>query len=451
MEYATPFLVPEPGIDVGLGSAFRPTPGRFEVSVSQAQGPLPGSPDFQFDPYHPDFERDPYPTWTLLREHAPVFWWAESNAWVLTRHADVTDVMRDEEHFTTDRRLWDGYEPPPEALQDLPFVRMMSANLFAYEGAEHTRLRRLASVALTRRAVRDLIPLMERLIEDLLAPILHRGEVELIEEIASIYPVTVVSRLLGVPEKSDREREFKHFSDGLVAAASPVVADEYKLRAFNLGNQFISQVEELMEEKRRAPANDLMTDMLQAESEGDRFTPDEITSMIMAILVAGSETTANSMALGLVDLLRHPEQYALFRDRPELRSNAVAEMVRYQMPGRFLTRFVREPLSFRGENFQTGQLILCAVPAAQRDPAYIEDPDRFDITRTPVDSSAFGIGRHFCLGAQLARLELEVSLGSIVETLPDLALSIDPSELEFRHNPTVRGPDKLPLRFTPQA
>jgi cytochrome P450 len=410
---------------------------------------LPGEPGFRFEPYDPSFERDPYPTWALLRKHAPVYWWPESEAWVLTRHADVMQVMREEDRFSTDRRVWEKHVDPPPEMANHPVVRLMLSNLFAYEGADHTRLRRLASAALTRRAVRELVPLMETLIDDLISPLLHRGKVEMVSELASVYPVTVISRLLGIPEKSDREREFKRYADGLVAAANPTVGDEIQLRAFQLATELVGEIETLMAEKRRAPADDLMTAMLQAETEGDRFDEQEIVGMIMTILVAGAETTANSMAFGILELLRNPEQLTRFREDPSIRSNAAYEIIRYQMPGRFVNRYAKIDTEFNGHTIHRGQLLLCSIPSAQRDPAAISDPDRFDISREHSDQSALGIGRHFCLGAQLARLELEISLGRIVERLPNLRFDCDPAAIEFRSNPTVRGPAKLELRFDP--
>jgi len=412
---------------------------------------LPGESDFVFDPFTTEFERDPYPTWRVLREHAPVYWWEASNAWVLTRHADIVAVMRDEDRFSADRRVWEHYQEPPPEFRDHPVGRMAETNILSLEGADHTRVRRLASVALTRRAVRGLEPLMTQLIAELLAPVAPRGECELVGEIASVYPVAVVSRLLGIPGSSERERRFKGYADALVAAANPMIAPDVLLRAISSLEKLVAEIEELIAEKQAAPGDDLMTDMLAAEESGDRFSHDEIVTMIMAILVAGSETTANSMALGLFELLRHPDQLAHFRDDRSIRANAVYEIVRYQMPGRFLNRYAKVDAVLGGQNVCKGQLLLCSIPSAQRDPDAIEDPDRFDIARDHADQTAFGIGRHFCLGAQLAKLELEISLGAILEGLPGLRLGCAPEDVPFRPHPTVRGIQALPLCFDPSG
>lgn len=409
--------------------------------------PLPGEDGFRLDPQSAEFQRDPYPTLAALREHDPVYWWTEAGAWVLTAHRDIVSVMADEKRFSTNQKAWEGYQPPPPEFADHPIVKVREANILSYEGAEHTRLRKLASTAMTRRAVRNMDPLLHQVIEEMMDRIAPLGQCDFVREIASIYPVAIVSRMLGIPAASERERRFKDLSDQMVVAFNPMASEADTLRAIHAMMLGLDETRALMDEKRANPGDDLMTDILQAESEGDRFTPDEVVTTIMSLLVAGSETTANSMAFGLLELLRHPDQLAAFRDEPALRPNAVHEILRFHMPGRFVNRFAKEDVELRDKKVRKGQLLLCSIPAAQRDPALVEDPDRFDISRPPRDSSMFGIGRHFCLGAQLARLELEVSLGRILERFPDLALAVPAEEIPYRSNPVVRGPAAIPIRY----
>lgn len=414
-----------------------------------SQAPLPGEPGFVFAPQSPEFDRDPYPMLRAMREHAPVYWWELPKLWVLTRHEDVMTVLADEARFSPDIRYWDGYVPPPAEHADHPVIKIRESSMLTHEGAEHTRLRKLASSALTRRAVRGFDSLMTTLIDELIDRVAARGECEFVSEIAAVYPVGVVSRLLGIPASSDRERRFKGLADAAVTAFSPVADPAGKLRAIHATALHLEEVRGLMEEKRRNPADDLMSYLLQVEEAGDRFTADEVVSLIMTILIAGSETTANSLAFGLLALLRHPEQYALFRDDPSVRENAAYEIIRYEQPGRFLNRAAKCDAEIRGEKIRKGQMLLCSVASAQRDAALFDDPDRFDITRVHKDSSAFGIGRHFCLGAQLARLELEIGLGRIVERLPKLRLADPAAEIAYRSSPVIRGPAALPVLFDP--
>ncbi len=410
---------------------------------------LPGEPGFVFDPLSPEYDRDPYPVLAVLREHAPVYLVPGVDALFLSRHADVTAVLADEEHFSADRTLWEHWTPPPPEHANHPIVRMTRANLLAYDGAEHTRLRKLASAALTRRAVRHLDDRMHALADELIDAFIERGRCDFVAEFAALFPVAIISRLMGIAPDSDRERQFKALADSVVVAFNPMCSEADKLRSIQSMTISLEAVRELMEEKRAHPGSDLLTDMVQAEEDGSRFSSDEILGTVMTLLIAGSETTANSLSFGLIELLRHPDQLARFRDDPDARADASLEIVRYQHPGRFLPRYARVATEIRGVPVRKGQIVFCSVPSAQRDPEAIPDPDRFDIARPPHDLSAFGVGRHFCIGAQLARLELEIALGHVVERLAEIEVVGGFDAISYRSNPAVRGPSALPIRFRP--
>jgi cytochrome P450 len=191
--------------------------------------------------------------------------------------------------------------------------------------------------------------------------------------------------------------------------------------------------------------------LIRAESDGDRFQTDEIMSLILALISAGGATTAQSFGLGLIELLKHPDQLALFRDEPDIRPDACHEIARYQMPGRFSARYARHETRLGDLVIPKGQMLLCSVAAAQRDPAVMHEPDRFDIRREPADTSVFGIGRHFCIGAQLARIELATGLGHVLERLRELHVATPLEDLRYGGSPAIRGPLALPLRFEPAA
>ncbi len=419
--------------------------------ATRPEGPRPGEPGFVFDPLSAEYDRDPYPLLAELRRHAPVFQWDAMGALFLSRHQDVVAVLANEEEFSGDRRLWEHYVPPPAEHAAHPIIRLQASNILAYDGAEHTRLRKLASVALTRRAVRTLEPLMSGLADELIDRFVDRGSCDFVEEFAAAFPVAIVSRLLGIEANSEREKRFKSLADSAVVAFNPMVSEAEKLRSIHSLEIHFEEIRALMDEKRRAPGEDLMTDLVEAEADGDRFTSDEILGLVMAILVAGSETTANSLSFGLIELLRHPDQLERYRSDPGLRANAGYEIVRYQHPGRFLPRIARRETRISGTPVRKGQMVLCSVPSAQRDPEAITDPDRFDIERVQADMSAFGVGRHFCIGAQLALLELEIALGRVVERLSGLELAVPSDEIPYRSNPAVRGPAALPIRFRPSG
>jgi cytochrome P450 len=304
-------------------------------------------------------------------------------------------------------------------------------------------------MALTRRAVRNLEPLMRDLADELIDAFIERGECDFVREFAWVYPVVIVSRLLGIAPNSEREHSFRILADLDGVTFNPMVDGATRQRALDEMAIHLGEVRALMEEKRRQPGDDLMTDLIRAESEGDRFQADEIIALILSIIAAGGATTAHSFGLGMIELLRHPEQLALFRDDASVRPNACHEIARYQMPGRFSARYARHATRLGEHEIEKGQMVVCSVAASQRDPALMDDPERFDIRRQPADTSVFGVGRHFCIGAQLARLELETGFRHVLERLRELGLAHRFEDIRYGGNPAVRGPLALPLRFEP--
>ena len=413
-----------------------------------SEGPIqPGHEGFIFDPMSPDFDRDPYPVLANLREHEPVYWWPQARGWFLTRHDDVVAVLGDEDRFSPNEIHWEYFIQPSEEVRNHPVLRIRDSSILSVEGAQHARIRKLAFKALSRRAVRTIQPLMRSLIEEISAPLRDRSGCDFVSEIASPYPIGVISRLLGIPGNSDREMRFKELADAIVVAFNPMIDEATQLRSIHLMEGYLAEISEWMEEKRRNPADDLMSHLVHVEHEGERFDTDEILSLISALLVAGAETTANSLSFGMLELLRHPEQMKRFREDPACRANASYEIVRYEMPGRFLRRYAKKDTEIRDKTILKGQAVYLSVASAQRDPSFLSDCDRFDITRVPRDLSAFGIGRHFCIGAQLARLEIEIALGHILDSFGSIKLACPFEELPFRSNPVIRGPSALPILF----
>ena len=338
--------------------------------------PHPDDPSFVFDPLTPDFDRNPYPILAHLREHAPVYWWAPARGWFVTCHEDVIRILSDEENFSPDDAHWEHFTPPPEEAADHPVVRMRDSSILSMEGAQHARTRRLAFEALSRRAVRTIEPLMSSLMDEILEPLRSRGTCDFVAEIASPYPVGVISRLLGIPANSDREKHFKQLADAVIVAFNPMTDEPTVMRAIHLMTGYLAEVREWMDEKRRDPSNDLMSHLVQAESEGDRFQPDEILSLVSGLLVAGSETTANSISFGILELLRHPDQLKLFKEDRGCRANAAYEIVRFEMPGRFLRRYAKKSVTIRGVDIHAGKAVYISVASAQRDPSFLPDADR---------------------------------------------------------------------------
>jgi cytochrome P450 len=266
-----------------------------------------------------------------------------------------------------------------------------------------------------------------------------------IRDFAYPLPVLVICELLGIPEE-DRAR----FAPGTGSAVllNPTPPSREELDAANEGTRAIgAYFEALFEQRRRAPQDDLITMPVQAEEAGDRLTPAELRANVTLLFAAGHETTVNLIGNGLLALLRHPDQWARLRDDPGLVPNAIEELLRYDPPVQTVARTVSEPMELRGQVLQKGELVLVLIGAANRDPDVFPDPDRLDVTRPQLRALSFGGGVHFCLGAQLARLEAEIAFTALLRRLPSLMLA-DTDPPRWREIFTLRGLTSLPVRWS---
>jgi cytochrome P450 len=307
---------------------------------------------------------------------------------------------------------------------------------------DHTRMRRLVSKAFTPRAVAALEPRIVKIVDELIDSVAGSGEMDVIHDIAYPVPVKVIAEMLGVPDR-DRDR-FKHWSDEIVRTLGVSNLDDFR-RSKRAGDELRAYLEGVAEERRRNPQEDLISGLLRAEEEGDKLSLAEVFATCSLLLIAGNETTTNLIGNGLLALLRHPEQLELLRERPELIDNAVEETLRFDPPVQLTARLVAEPFEFHGRRFQQGQEIVLLLAAANRDPEANPDPGHFDLSRPEIRHLSFGHGAHFCLGANLARLEARIALAALVERLPGLRLAVQ--KPRWRDNTILHGLESLPVGF----
>jgi len=397
------------------------------------------------NPLDPEFARDPYPVFEYLRQHDPIHRDEVMNAWIVTSFDACIAVMHDP-RFVLDVREWEGYQPPthPDLLR---FRAIDDASLFNLSEADHRRVRMLVSKAFTPRAVQELAPLVRGIVDDCLAPVRGAGRFDLVSTLAEAFPTYVISRLIGIPANTDRERRFKQLADVAIAQASPLLSMEERIAAIPLRQELFDLVESCIDERRSAPKDDILSRLIHAEAEGKRLSREELLALVTGLVTAGSETTASSLVLGMRELLHRPDQLDLFRTRPDLRRNAVEELLRHQMPGYFTMRVPTEDVVIDGREIGRGQLVLPSIVAAHRDPDRFPDPDRVDIERDLSQAALFGRGPHSCLGAQLARLELEIAYGKLVDGLPNLELGCAYDDVPFAAHPIIRSATSLPLEF----
>jgi cytochrome P450 len=324
--------------------------------------------------------------------------------------------------------------------------RGMGRSMLDFDPPDHTRLRQLVRKAFTPRRVEGLRPRVQEITDELLDGMASAGEVDLVDAFAFPLPVKVICELLGLPV-SDRD-QFRAWTARLTA---PYFADEEKALANAAGQAMRAYFEDLLAstEPEDAP-EDAQPDLTRALllSELDR---EELVSMLMLLLIAGHETTVNLIGNGMAALFAHPDQLRLLRERPELVPGAVEELLRFDGPLQSaLPRVAVEEVEISGVTIPAGGVVNIVLPAANRDKAKFDDPDRLDLTRTDNQHLAFGHGIHFCLGAPLARLEGQVAFRALVTRFPDLAPAVPAEEFQWRAGGMIRGLLDLPVRFTPQ-
>jgi cytochrome P450 len=417
---------------------------RRAVSSSTTE---PASARPVFDPFDPLWASDPFPLYAGLRERAPIHR-NHLGFWVLARHADCLAVLRDRRASSDSlnvaiERMPKGFRTP--IAEDDPIAAaMLEMRPFLFrDPPDHTRLRGLVAKAFTPKVVESLRARTQQVVDELLEAAMEAGEVDLLEEFAYPLPVRVICDLLGVP-LADQDR-FKVWSNALARGLDPdfLLTSEVIEARSQAVLQFSQYFFELLAERRRAPGEDLLSRLVQAEDDGAVLSETELLSTCILLLVAGHETTVNLIAGGTVALLRHPEQLDRFRDDPDVQRSGVEEMLRYVSPVQLTGRALTEDCEFGGVEFEAGDFAMLLIASGNHDPDQFDDPERFDVTRAPNNHLGFGFGIHHCLGAPLARMETQVALTSLVRRAPRLALAVD--DVTYKSNVVLRGMESLPV------
>ncbi|MFD5655057.1 cytochrome P450 [Streptomyces sp. NPDC127039] len=364
--------------------------------------------------------------------------------WLVTGHDEARTAVTDP-RFSSDgvydrlERLRLGGGEDTESH----FAPELARNLLNLDPPDHTRLRSLVSKVFTPAAVAPLRPRIEAVTDELLDAMEKAGPgSELLADYALPLPIRVICDVLGIPFE-DRDR-FTEWTHTMVAAVTPEEIGAASTR-------MASYLGDLVEAKRRDPGEDLLTRLVHVSDDGDRLTRDELISTAVVLLTGGFETTVNLISSGVLALLRHPEQFALLKARPDLLPRAVEEFLRYETPNNLSSpRYTTEDVELGGVTIPAGHFVMVSWLAANRDDRFAE-PDRLDITRPAGGHLAFGHGIHFCVGAALARLEGEIAFGRLIDRFPDLELAVEESALRWRFSTAMHGLEALPLRLGPTA
>jgi cytochrome P450 len=399
-----------------------------------------------FDPHSPEFRVNPYPVYEALRETAPITYSDTDRMWVVSRYDDVLALLKD-------RRFGRSLEGTPVATlrprstPDDPmhaFRKLSEDSLFDKEPPDHTRLRGLVHKAFTPKRVEALREKIRTITDNLLDTIEADGEADLLQAYAVPLPVTVIAEMLGVPE-ADRHR-LRPWSHDIVALFELSHTPEQARAAVRAASEFAEYLRGLAAERRAHPGDDLMTALVEAEENGDRLTEDELVATCVLLLNAGHEATVNVVGNGLYALLSRPDQTALLRENPALVPTAVEEMMRFDTPLQLFRRKAREEVVYQGHAFPAGSEIALLFGSANRDPRRFAQADQMDITRQDNPHISFSAGIHFCLGAPLARLELNVSIATLMRRFPRLRL-VGPAP-RYRDSFVIRGLEQLQVAWS---
>jgi cytochrome P450 len=401
-----------------------------------------------YDPRRPEVIANPFPIFAELRERDPVHWSEVLGGWVLTRYRDVRQALNDP-RFSADRitPFRDHLERDARA-QVGELLKTLGMWAVFNDPPAHTRRRGLLNKAFTPRAVMALRPMIERIVAHLISRVAARGEMDLIAAFAYPLPASVIAGMIGVPiEDLDR---FRTWSDEIAAFVGSALATPDKRERGERGvREMSAYFRGIIAEHRKQPKDDILSALLAVEEAGSGLSEDELVASCILLLFAGHETTTNLIGNGMLALLRHPEAQAALGREAAVAASAVEEMLRYDGPTQAMTRIALEDLRLDEATplIRMGDRVFALLNAANRDPRVFADPDRFDVTRGDSRHLSFGFGVHFCLGAPLARLEGQIAVKALVESLPALALAVD--EPDWSDSLVLRGVKALPVRFRP--
>lgn len=379
---------------------------------------------------------------SVMRDMATEHWIVRNPfGFTVLRYDDVAAVLRDKRWHNAA-----GVLPQLMGITDPEFLARDRVSILSAEGDMHTRLRRLVAPAFSPRAADRLRPFMREVINSLVDPVAATGRADIVSDICEPYPIPIICELLGAP-KSDWQL-FSRLAEDVLRIFNGNVLEELPI-IMKAQDELDAYTRELIAERRSKPADDLITALIAAEEAGDKLDTEELVMMVSAVIVGGTDTTRNQLGCSVALFAEHPDQWALLVDRPELASRAVDETMRYFGAVRGTGRFASEEIEYRGIVFPAGTMLMPSLAVANRDDNVFADSGTFDITREPANQPhlTLGSGIHYCLGASLAKAELQEALPILAQRMPNLRIDGDitwkPS------NVGIFGPQHLPVTFTP--
>lgn len=387
---------------------------------------------------------DPHSYYHELRETDPVHWNERWGGWVLTKYDDVVQVLRDSTHFSSDRMAFLDKELNAEQRESYaPIFKVLSKWIVFRDPPMHTKLRLLLNPHFTPRAIERYRPMVRGIVKRLLDKLEGKGQMELLNDFAYQVPMSVLLELIGAP-LVDREK-VKEWSEQL-GAFFFIRADEPRRREIACEgiNSLVEYLRPIVAQRREHPGVDLISLLLGAEETGD-ITEDDVIATCVLLVFGGHETTMNLIANGTLALIHHPDQWELLKQNPAIIENAVEEMLRFDGSVKATVRWATEDVTVGDKLIKKGDRVLVSLSAANRDPSKFQNPDVLDLARDPNPHVAFANGIHVCLGAALARMELQEVFTGITQRLPCPVLETD--KLEYHPTVVNRALESLPISW----
>jgi len=402
-----------------------------------------------FDLLAPGAFANPYPVYAQMRAAAPVYWSDQIQSWVLTRYDDVLALARDPRLATGWRQLPMGRPLTPEEQDDIREIERIRIGLLgSLNGQDHLRQRTLVQAAFTPRVVEQMSGFIQAKVDALIDAVAPHGRMDFVRDVALPLPLAVTYHLIGVPPEF--QETVKAGADALLGSVSlhspPPGQIGALLRLAKAGEQC---VREMIAQRRAKPEDDLLSQMVHASQDGQRLSDDELCALVYTLVLSSFEATVNLIGNCVLMLLTHPGQLLRLRNEPRLIESAVEELLRFDTPTLCVARTLSEDVQVRDVTLRRGQMAMLMLGAANRDPEHFPEPDRLDLARSPNRHLSFGQGPHYCLGAALARLEVQTVIRALLERLPGLRLDTAPETLEWLPSMIMRGLKALPLRFDP--
>lgn len=410
------------------------------MSVTSDQQPGTEAP-FVFNPYAPGFDANPFPTFRYLQEHAPVYFWNVAQAWVLTKHADVIEAMRDP-RLSLDRQHWQHYQPTLFKPEHADYAMLLANGLWSVSRADHNRIRKLIAPAFSQRTVGQMQAQIQAVVDDAFRGLEGKDVIDVAHDFAEIVPMAVICKLLDIP--TELIPAFRSFGYAFIEATSGWLTPEQFDQVVAPIPEGVRMLRELIANRRANPGPDLMSELIRARDEDSRLSEDELIALVSTLIAAGTETTGHVIAFAVLNLLRHPEQLALLRSDWSLLGSAIEECTRHNYFAKAsVPRYATEDLEIRGTKIAKGQMVLALLTAALRDPEVFPNADVFDIRRDPRNNGSFGAGPHYCVGVHLGRVEAALALQKLFGSFGELRLEEEPS---FAPHPFLRKIASLKLR-----